>query len=65
MEGFEEALNYVSQIDNDYSNENQNIIINSVTLQNFQQRKQELNTQLTNLNNLSITIQDGKNSYLS
>ena len=60
MEGFEDALQYVSQIDNANSEQNHNLIISSLTLQNYNEKKQELNAQLTNLNNLSIIIQDGK-----
>lgn len=60
MEDFEHALNYVSQIDNAFTEENQELIINSITLGNSDDKTQELTQQLTNLNNLSIIIQDGK-----
>ena len=60
MEDFEHALNYVSQIDNAYTEENQELIVNSITTGNSDSKTQELAQQLTNLNNLSIIIQDGK-----
>jgi hypothetical protein len=60
MEDFENSLNYVSQIDNAYTEENQELIINSITLENSDGKTQELAQQLTNLNNLLIIIQDGK-----
>jgi len=60
MEGFQQALDYVSHIDNANSNEQQDLIINSLNLTNINDKKQELEQQLTNLNNLKIIIQDGQ-----
>ena len=60
MEGFEEALEYVSQIDNANSEDKHELIINSITLSNYPEQKLQLQAQLENLNNLSVIIQDGK-----
>lgn len=60
MDGFQQALDYISNIDNSSNIQEQNNIINSICLADCDNKKELLMNQLTNLNNLEIIIRDAK-----
>lgn len=60
MEGFNQALDYISCIDNSNSIEQQTNILANITLEQCDNKKEELTQLLANLNNLEIIIQDAK-----
>jgi len=65
MEGFEQALNYVSQIDNSYGEEKHSGIINDLTYWNYIGIKEELTQHLNNLIILQLLFKTVKKKFLN
>jgi hypothetical protein len=57
MDNFEQALEYISFIDNTYSIEHQNNILTNINIEQCNTKKQEVTNLIDNLSNLELFIQ--------
>ena len=60
MDSFQQAIDYISNIDNSNNISQQTNVLHDITLEQCENKKIELEQHLTNLNNLEIIIQNTK-----